>query len=578
MSNERDFQELRKLIIGPEQEALNEIRTDIEETRENRVSNVADVLSESIRESDKNDKTLSNSLRPVVETCIQQSVKRDAKFFADILFPIMGPAIRKAIADALKEVVDSINRSMEQSFSKQALKWRLQSITTGKSYGEIVLKNTLLFRVDQVFLIQRETGLLMQYASHPDWRRQDGKMDSDAVSAMLTAIQDFMHDSFNVEKNDQLDSIDIGGSTVMLSHGPTATLACKVQGIASAELKVKMQEVLESIHLNYSKDLANFNGDRSTLEFVSEDLESLLLQQKKEPNVEKKRSFFLSPFFLLTLLLLLLVIAFCYWQHRKNTVISQYITSLDNTPGIVVSDHGQKGGKLWVKGLKDPLSDFVAARAQKPESLKKPIDYHFRSYQSLEPEIIQARAINLLKIPNYLKTQYRNNELSIAGKLQGELGHQWLQRLQSAPVHIAGINRINVEGIEKNLTLDDFLLQHSELIGRIEKTVFYFANKDSLQFGENEKLDLLQEDISQLKSLLSDMPWTYNILITGYSDSSGSATANQRVRLLRASYIKSQLALAGNFIVQAQAYDETISGKVSVDHESRKATVKVIVK
>ena len=49
-------------------------------------------------------------------------------------------------------------------------------------FSEVVLKHTLLYRVDEVFLIQRESGLLIEQASHPDVIMQD----RDTVSAILT--------------------------------------------------------------------------------------------------------------------------------------------------------------------------------------------------------------------------------------------------------------------------------------------------------------------------------------------------------------------------------------------------------
>ena len=43
----------------------------------------------------------------------------------------------------------------------QGLKWRVESIRTGRPFAEIVLMHSLLYRVEQVFLIHRETGLVL---------------------------------------------------------------------------------------------------------------------------------------------------------------------------------------------------------------------------------------------------------------------------------------------------------------------------------------------------------------------------------------------------------------------------------
>ena len=55
-----------------------------------------------------------------------------------------------------------------------------------------MLKHTLVYRVEHVFLIHRHTGLLIANAASQDATSQDPQL----VSSMLSAIQDFVRDSF----------------------------------------------------------------------------------------------------------------------------------------------------------------------------------------------------------------------------------------------------------------------------------------------------------------------------------------------------------------------------------------------
>ena len=59
------------------------------------------------------------------------------------------------------------------------------------SFAEVVLKHTLVYRVEHVFLIHRHTGLLIAHAASQDATSQDPQL----VSSMLSAIQDFVRDS-----------------------------------------------------------------------------------------------------------------------------------------------------------------------------------------------------------------------------------------------------------------------------------------------------------------------------------------------------------------------------------------------
>jgi predicted ABC-class ATPase len=57
------------------------------------------------------------------------------------------------------------NHSLDISISWQGVKWRLEAMRTGKPFGEVVLLHTLRYRVEQVFPIQRESGLLLLHVA-----------------------------------------------------------------------------------------------------------------------------------------------------------------------------------------------------------------------------------------------------------------------------------------------------------------------------------------------------------------------------------------------------------------------------
>ena len=160
-------------------------------------------------------------------------MRKDPKPLADAIFPIMGPAIRKSIAAALSGMVQSLNQTLSYSLSAQGLKWRWEALRTGKSFSEVVLLHTLRYRVEQVFLIHRETGLLLRHLS----AGASVVQDADMVSGMLTAIQDFVKDSFTVGQGDQLQTMQLVDLTVWIEQGPLAILAGAIRGTAPQELR-----------------------------------------------------------------------------------------------------------------------------------------------------------------------------------------------------------------------------------------------------------------------------------------------------------------------------------------------------
>jgi len=247
---------LKSLLLGEEQQQLERINKRLDDTGV-RGSDVAEVLPDSVRLSHQEGTALTDALEGPVTTCIQRRIERNPDSFADALYPVMGPAIRQSISATLKDLVNNINRTLEHSLSAQGLKWRLEAMRSGVPFPEVVLRHTLSYRVEQVFLIQNDSGLLMQHV-------QDElavKSDPDAVSGMLTAIAQFVRDAFQAGEKEGLEQVEIGDHTVLLVHGPSAYLACVVRGIPPGQMRQHCQEVIEQLHGRYARPLAEFNGD-----------------------------------------------------------------------------------------------------------------------------------------------------------------------------------------------------------------------------------------------------------------------------------------------------------------------------
>jgi OOP family OmpA-OmpF porin len=183
--------------------------------------------------------------------------------------------MRKALSVGLVGWARAISQSLTHNLSLESLSWRLESLRTGKSFAEVVLLHTLLYRVEQVFLIHRETGLLLAHST-ADWAEI---RDADLISGMLTAIQDFVHDSFSFDQGSQLESFRVGDLTVWIEQGPLAMLAGVTRGKAPPDVRDLFRETLENIHLQFYRALDNFNGDSSPFAATSPLLNDCLRQK-----------------------------------------------------------------------------------------------------------------------------------------------------------------------------------------------------------------------------------------------------------------------------------------------------------
>jgi OOP family OmpA-OmpF porin len=248
--------ELRGLLFAAEQKDVTQIQERLDDPK-SRAEDISDVLPEAIAIRSRRDRDLTDSLLPAVEEAIGVSVRTHPDVLVDGLFPVMGPAIRKSIANTLAEMLESLNQTLAIGFSKQGLKWRLEAWRTGKPFAQIVLLRTLLYRVEQVFLIHRETGLLLGHVSAPGAAVQDASM----VSGMLTAIRDFVGDSFGSAGAGGLDEFRVGELDVWVEQGPRAVLAAVIRGTPPRELRTAFEEAIEKVHRDHARDLEEFAGD-----------------------------------------------------------------------------------------------------------------------------------------------------------------------------------------------------------------------------------------------------------------------------------------------------------------------------
>ncbi len=372
-----EYTRLRQLIVGPEQSRLEELQRRLDD-RQVRTEDLSQVLAEAIALRAKRDHALQHALNPLVEEAVRISVTRNPGILATALFPVIGEAVRKSVAHALRGLVESINQTLERSISFEALKWRLEALRTGRPFGEIVLKRSLRYRVEQVFLIHRETGLLLQHVARPEQVIQD----SDLVSGMLTAIQDFVRDSFQGAGGEGVESIELGEFNLWVQHGPSAILAAVVSGTPPPELRSLLERALESIHAEFGAALASFQGDTAAFAGARPPLESCLLgRQESKPG---KRS---EPFFFAVAVLVLLAIAAGLFigarSHRRWDLL---VERLHQEPGIMLTTANRSWSSYELVGLRDPLS-------ADPEKLMRTygidpakVTSRWEPYQSLDPK------------------------------------------------------------------------------------------------------------------------------------------------------------------------------------------------
>src|SRR5215469_478896 len=430
------YQELRRLIVGPEQQGLKQIEERLDDPQR-RTEDVSSVVAEAIqkRREQGDDQALAVALAPTIQDTLRESVRRDPHALADALFPVMGPAIRKSIAEALRGMLESFNTALENSLSWQGLQWRVEALRSGKPFSEVALMHSLLFRVEQIFLIHRDTGLVLRHVVDPQVATQDPSL----VSGMLSAIQQFVKDSFESQRSDTLDFLEVGELEIWIEQGPGAVLAAVIRGHAPESYRVEMKEAIENIQRHYSTVLAHFEGDAAPFRPVEDQLTHLLEAKFKEGPEgatarHKPRAALIAGAVILALVAIPLGYSgYLLWEW------SRFLKVLRQEPGIVVMSYERHGGRYHVQGFRDPLSanpaDLLAREGINPQTA----NIELKPFYSFDDPIVLKRANAILHPPAGVTLSEKDGVL----RADGVATAQFISRLEERAPWIPGVTTLD---------------------------------------------------------------------------------------------------------------------------------------
>lgn len=542
-----ELSELRGLLLAPEQTQLSSLQERLDNPARH-AEDVSRVLPDAFNLSLKRSKKLSNALMPTVEEAIGVSVKKNPQRLVDAIFPVMGPAIRKAIAAAFSEMVQSLNQTLEYSVSLKGLKWRIEALRTGKSFAEVVVAHTLLYRVEQVFLIHRETGLLLQHAEAGAAAVQD----VDLVSGMLTAIQDFVHDSFGAERTDALDSMHVGELTVWVERGSQAVLAVVFRGNAPGELRRLMQDALDSIHVEQREALERFAGDTTPFAATRPHLESCIQMQTESVTREKP-----SPLLFAALAAIVLALGlWLFFSIRDSRRWDGYVGRLNAEPGLVVVSSEKHGGKYHITGLRDPMAVDPAALLAGSNIDPSDVVFRWEPYQASHPDFVLARVARLLQPPATVSLSVEDGVLVA----RGSAPHDFIKGARQATQLMPSVSGFN----EENLIDQD--LARSEagaLIQQIERRAIQFeVGSAELTPDQRAEVNSLMTEIRRFGLLAQSLGVQASVEVWGHADQSGSQELNARLIAARAEQVLSALLAFGPAGTKIEIADTGASSKL----------------
>ena len=539
-----DLDRLRHLLLADERDklALAEQRiVELERINHELSAQLPGLVTAAPPES------MSRALAMPVAAALGNAVQRNRDSIVDALFPVIGPIIRKAIAEALRGMMRDLNQVLEYGFSPRGIRWRLEAWRSGVPFAQIVLKHSLRYQIDHVFLIERDSGLVRHRESSfglPD-------LDADAIAGMLTAIGQFVRDSVGRDGGDSLEAARVGEYLLWVLDGPRASLACFIKGVPPDALRAVLSDRLEQIHAQFSKAPDNLAAGQSlvaSLEPIALIAASAALLDAKDS--ERKRPS-LWPMLIIGVVIALglgwYFLHMARWNERVETLRSE----LSAHPGFLLSAIESKPwSRLNVHGLLDADAEPLQPLLDRVDFGKVKAELDVAGYLSSDDPIVLKRAARLLDAPTGIQLAVRDGVLLVSGQAT----RNWIDMRRGQAAWVAGVRSVDWRVTETADPTDPVVLANPQtearialnaLIAEIGQTTLRFTSDTEPSEATSSQLQQLADSLQRAQSLAANAGVSLHLYFDGYSDAPGSDELNAKLRMDRADWLRKSLREAG---------------------------------
>jgi len=569
--SQQELERLRTVILGEEHhlitDAVNEQARDI----------VGEVLTEALHDRQKKDGSIDKVLLPIVEASVEHSVVHNSDRLISYLYPLLGDLIRKSVGAFLSNFIEKTNQLIEYSFTVKGLKWRFKAWRAGISFTQYVLSQTYNYRVEHVLLIHKETGLLLKSVN----LEQQSQNDIDLISSMLSAINDFVGDSFQTSKDgqkEQLQTVSTDSFKLLIRSGPSAIIVAAVTGNPPQQVSEQLQITLEEIHRLYIDELDHFDGDSSLFKNAENQLRDCLLTEEIKTELSSNK----KPWFAWLLITIVTIfIAFAIESGYQRTQLKKLIMNIDQQPGIVVMNINVKSeNDITLDVMRDPNAIPIEQWFNSHQLSFKSLNLIERRYRSLSSEILNRRVEAIISHYPDLSFHWKNEQLSLLGNIDiikyQELTTQLSDiGITSRQLQIQQLSLDNSNDFAQSTDVNQQIFK--DLIGKISTIQLNFeVNSNQVTPAMQMDLKLLAEQFRYLIKLAKQLNINIGLLLMGASDNSGNRNTNKKLSMMRAESAAIELTHLGLNRVQMFV---TSLGQIDIEdvkNTSRKVMFNVI--
>lgn len=191
---------------------------------------------------------IPSKLGPTITEALKTQIRDSQEKVVEALFPIIGKMVKKYIQQEMRNLSDSINSQVQNTFSVKKWKRKIKSLFTGVSEENIILSEMVKPKVNQIFIIEKDSGLLIANVS-----KDEENIDKDMIAGMLTAIKGFVEDAFTKEEQ-SLELIQYELYNIYIQNLSSYYVAVVISGSFNLGFKEELEDKIFDFASKHEKE------------------------------------------------------------------------------------------------------------------------------------------------------------------------------------------------------------------------------------------------------------------------------------------------------------------------------------
>lgn len=237
--DDRLFEELKDALLKEDRAALQRLQNILDEP-EKLSEKVSPVLEQRLAIFKE---TFPQEYKSIIEKLISEKLANSKEELLEAIYPIMGKLIKKYTALQFELLRERIDQKMKFGIWHR-IKNKFMVAFTGIDSDEIILSDLMDVSIENVFIIQKNSGLLI--ASTND----NPALHDDLIAGMMTAIKAFAEDAFD-KNGAELEVITYDNYQLLLESYYSYYFVVAVVGSISSAQNASIHEKMNNFAFRY---------------------------------------------------------------------------------------------------------------------------------------------------------------------------------------------------------------------------------------------------------------------------------------------------------------------------------------